>query len=137
MRAHPPFVGRERGVMEEAQRLGMRRRIGALEARAADHHVGAVLAHIGPHALPQQLERALVAVGLQHAGPAKLHEAVIGLRAEQWRDIVFALRVEAVVEVGDLLAQHAIGADHLGAPPAPPVGGSPWSITSRWSKTAS
>ena len=28
------------------------------------------------------------------------------------------MRIEAVIEIGDLLTQHAIRADHLGAPPA-------------------
>jgi len=38
---------------------------------------------------------------------------------DQRGDIVLALGVEAVIEVGHLLAQHAIGAHPLGAPPTP------------------
>ena len=78
MRLDAPILRRERVMVEIAQRRGMRRGVGAREAGAADHDVGAMLAHIGPHALPQQLERALVAIGLEHAGAAKLHEAVVG-----------------------------------------------------------
>ena len=110
-------------MVEEAQRHGVRARVGAGEAGAADHDVGAVLAQIRPHALPQKLERALVAIRLEHAGAAKLHEAVApALRLDQRLDVVFALRVEAVIAVRHLLAQHAIGADHARPAPAPSVG---------------
>ena len=54
--------------MQVAQCRGMRLGVGALEARAADHDAGAMLAHIGPYALPQKLERPLVAIGFEHAG---------------------------------------------------------------------
>ena len=77
MRPHAPFLGRERGVVEEAQGLGMHGRIGALEARAADHDVDAMLVHIGPDALPEKLDGAPVAIRLEHAGAAELHEAAI------------------------------------------------------------
>src|SRR5581483_5376635 len=53
MRLHAPVLRGKRRVVEEAQRLFMRLGVGALEARAADHHVRAVLAYIGPYALPQ------------------------------------------------------------------------------------
>ena len=105
MRLDAPILGRERIVVEKAERLGMDRGVGSLEAGAADHHIGAMLAHIGPHALPEQLERALVAIGLEHAGAAKLDELAVGLGPEQRRDVVFALRVEAVIEIGHILAQ--------------------------------
>ena len=98
-------------------------RVGAGEAGAADHDVGAVLAQIRPHALPQKLERALVAVRLEHAGAAELHEAVApALRLDQRLDVVFALRVEAVIAIRHVLAQHAIGADHARPAPASSVG---------------
>ena len=121
MRPDAPTLGRQRVVVEKAERLGMDRGVGSLEAGAADHHIGAMLAHIGPHTLPQQLERALVAIGLEHAGAAKLDELALGLGPEQRRDVVFALRVEPVIEIGHILAQQTIGADYLGAPPAPPI----------------
>ena len=122
MRPDAPVLRRKRVVVEEAQGDGVRARVGALEAGAADHHIDAVLAHVRPHALPEQLERALVAVGLEHAGAAKLHEAVVAaLRLDQRQDVVFALRIKTVIEVSHLLAQHAISADHARPPPAAAV----------------
>ena len=48
MRPHAPLFRGERVMIEEAQRHGVRAWVGAREARAADHDVDAVLAHIGP-----------------------------------------------------------------------------------------
>ena len=63
--------------------------------------------------MPQELDRALVAIGLEHAGAAELHEAVARPCGKQRRDVVFALGIEAERVLGDLLAQHAVGADDL------------------------
>ena len=41
--------------------------IGASEARAAEHHVDPVHAHVRPYAVPKKLERALGAIGRQDA----------------------------------------------------------------------
>ena len=57
VRPHPPFLGGKRRVVEEAQGFGMRLGLDTFEARATDHHVAAMLAHVGPYALPEQLER--------------------------------------------------------------------------------
>ncbi len=103
-------------MMQEAQSQRVLLGIGAGEARAAQHDIGAVLADIGPKALPQQLDRAAVAVGLQHAGAAQLHEAMgIALAGDQRGDVVFALGVEAFVLLGDVLREDAVGTNHLGA----------------------
>src|SRR5581483_3933308 len=54
-------------------------------------------------------------------GPAELQEAIVGLGGEQGSDVVFALGVKAVVEVGYLLTQHAIGPHDFRRSPAAPV----------------
>ena len=109
-------------VVQEAQRHRVLVGVDPLEAGAADHDVDLVLAHVGPQAVPEQLHGALVAIGLQHARAAELHEA-IARRAggDQRGDVVLALRVEAVrADLRHLLAQHAVGADDaVAAAPGP------------------
>src|SRR6185503_15704468 len=84
VRLDAPILRGERAMVKEAQRHGVRARVGAGEAGAADHDVGAVLAQIRPYALPEKLERALVAVRFEYAGAAELHEAVApALRLDQ------------------------------------------------------
>ena len=125
MRAAAPLGRRQRVVMQEAQRHRVLVGIGAGQAGTTDHHVHLVLAHVCPQPVPKQLDRALVAIGLEHAGAAKLHEAMVRLARDERRDVVFALRVEAERALGDFLAQHAVGADHLVAAQTAPwlVGG--------------
>jgi hypothetical protein len=65
--AHPPLFRRQRRVMQERQRHGMVVGIVPLEAGTADHHVDPVFADIGPQAVPEQLDGALVAVRFEHA----------------------------------------------------------------------
>ncbi len=115
--------GRARVVMEKAQSQRVFLRIGAGEACAADHDIGAVLANIGPKALPEKLHGAAVAIGLEHAGAAKLHEMVRGaLPGDERRDVIFALSIKPLVFLGDFLQQDAISADNLRAPgPRPPA----------------
>ena len=62
--------------------------------------------------MPQQLDRALVAVGRQHAGAAELEELQIGVARDQPADVEFARRVEAAIFLRQRLAQQPIGADH-------------------------
>ena len=112
-RLGPPFRRRECVVVQEAQRQGMRLGIRALQAGAAEHHIHAVVQHIGPDAVPEQLHRALVAIGLEHAGAAELQKALAGVGGEQRRDVELAFRVEAGVALRHLLTQQAIGADDL------------------------
>src|SRR5262245_21309436 len=59
-------------MMQETQRHSVLAWIGALEAGAADHDVDLVLAHIGPKAVPEKLDRALGAVGAKHARAPEL-----------------------------------------------------------------
>ena len=113
MGAAPPLGRRQGVVMQEAQRHGVLVGIGAREAGAADHHVDLVLAHVRPQPVPEKLDRPLVAVRLEHAGAAELHEAIARLGRDQRRDVVFARAVEAERALGDFLTQHAIGADDL------------------------
>ena len=100
-------------MREEAQRRRMGERIGALEARAADHRIDAMMAHIGEYAAPQQLDRALAAILLEHAGASELQKAQARMTREQRREIIFAGRIEAALLLRDIAAQQAIGADHL------------------------
>ena len=104
VRPNMPLLGRLRRVMEKAQRHRVAGRIDPGETRAADHDVAAMLAHIGPDPVPKELHSSPVAVRLQHAGPAEFHEIAAGLGLDQRRDVVFALGVEAVVLVGDILS---------------------------------
>ena len=98
--------------MQERQRQREPLGVGAVEAGAADHHVELVLQHIGPDAVPQQLDRALVAVGRQHAGAAELEELQVAVARDQPADVEFARGVEAAMLLGQRLAQQPIGADH-------------------------
>ena len=88
---HPPAVaararchsaGARALMVQEGERQRRAVGVGAFEAGAADHHVDAVHQHIGPDAVPEQLDRALVAVGLQDAGAAELEKAQIRLAAK-------------------------------------------------------
>ncbi len=100
-------------VVEEAQRQGEAARIRAVEARAAEHHVDPEMEDVGPDAVPEQLDRALVPIGLQHAGAAEFEEVEARMGVDDRLDVVFARRVEAPVPVGDLLAQQPVGAHDL------------------------
>ena len=91
VRAAPPLGRRQRIVMQEAQRHGVLVGIGAGEAGAADHHVDLVLAHVGPQAVPQQLDGPLVAIRLEHAGAAELHEAMVAA----WRRSAARCRIRS------------------------------------------
>src|SRR5437762_3975845 len=71
-------------------------------------------ADVGPDAMPQQLDRALVAVRRQHAGAAELEEAELTMALDQAADVELALGVEAAVAVGGVLAEQAVGADYRG-----------------------
>ncbi len=98
--------------MQERKRQREGVGIGAFEAGAADHHVEPVLQHIGPDAVPQQLDRALVAIGRQHAGAAELQEFQAGVACDQGGDVEFAGAVEAAVPLRHVLTQQAVSADH-------------------------
>src|SRR5580704_16190417 len=77
--AHFPAFGAWRVMMKEAQRFGERRRGGAFETSAADHHIDAVAAHISVDAAPEELERALVAMARKDARTPKLEEAPVAM----------------------------------------------------------
>src|SRR5665647_2690118 len=112
---HPVHLDAARGlrvVMQERQRQGQPVRIGAFKTGAADHDVEPVLADIGPDAVPQQFDGALVAVARQHAGAAELEKARIGMTLDQAGDIELVLAVEAAVPFRHVLPQQAVGADH-------------------------
>ena len=47
-------------VVQKGERQREAARIGALQAGAADHHVDAVVQHIGADAVPEQLDRRLL-----------------------------------------------------------------------------
>ncbi len=99
-------------MMQERQRQRKAARIGAVEAGAADHHVEIVPAHIAPDAVPQQFDRALVAIGRQHAGAAELQEFQMAMARHQVVDAKFARGIEAAMRRRDLLALQPIGTDH-------------------------
>ena len=63
-------------------------------------------------AVPQQLDRALVAILGEHAGAAELEELQLGVAADQRIDVEFVRRVEAAELLRQRLAQQAVGADH-------------------------
>ena len=68
--------------------------------------------HVGPDAVPQELDRALRAVSRQNTGAAELEKPAFAVAREQRSDIVFAGAVEAAAALGDLLAQQPVGTDH-------------------------
>ena len=75
-RAAAPFLGSQSPMVKIAQRHPVLVEVDPLEARAADHHVDAVLADVCPKAVPEKLDRALAAIRSQYAGAAELHESV-------------------------------------------------------------
>jgi hypothetical protein len=99
-------------VVQEAEAQRVPGRIRALEAGAANHHIDAVPAHIGPDAVPEQLDRLFRAVGRQHAGAAQLQEAQALMRLQQRRDVELALGVETAMALGHILPQQAVCADN-------------------------
>ncbi len=109
--------------MQERQRHRQLLGIGAVEAGAAEHDVGAVLPQIARDAVPQQFDRALVAVGRQHAGAAELEELQIAVARDQRADVEFAGGVEAAILLRQRLAQQPIGADHRRSVGGLPVAG--------------
>ena len=98
-------------AVEEGEETAQARRVRALEARAADHHVDTVVKHIGVDAAPEQLDRPLRAVGREHAGAAELEEAPARMGLDERPDVELAGRVEAALPLGHLLAEEAIGSD--------------------------
>ena len=109
-----PLAVRPRLMMQEAQRQGERLGIRAVEGGAAEHGVDPVVADIGPDAGPEEIDRPLRPVGLEHAGAAELQETLAGMPRQQGSEIEFALRIEAAEPVGGALAHQAIGPDDLG-----------------------
>jgi hypothetical protein len=92
----------------ERQAIG----IGALEACAADHGIDLVAHDIGPDTVPEELNRALVAVGGKHAGAAEFKKFERTVFLQKLADIEFAFRVETAPGFRNALAQEPIGADH-------------------------
>ncbi|MNT43505.1 hypothetical protein D3C72_1799820 [compost metagenome] len=68
---------------------------------------------IGPVALPQKLNRALGAIFRQHAGAAKLHEALARMARNEPGNVELACGIEAVIGERRFLSQQTIGADDL------------------------
>jgi len=62
--------------------------------------------------VPQELDRALVAVLGQHAGAAEFDELQIAVPFDQPANVEFAGGVEAAIVLGERLTQQTIGADH-------------------------
>ena len=89
VRPHPPFRRCQTLVVQETERGGVLVRIGALKTRATEHDVDAVLANICPKPVPEQFDRALVAVRLEHARPPQFHKRILRRTLiDQFRDIV-------------------------------------------------
>ena len=112
-RARLPIPRRTSEMVKKAQGKRKRAGIGALKAGAADHDVDPVMRDIGPDSHPQQFDRALVAIGFEHAGAAEFQKPQLRMGCEHRRDIVFARCVETLVSLGDVLTQQPIGADDL------------------------
>src|SRR5712692_10785711 len=110
MRLGAPVFRGLRVVMQERQRQFKLVRVGALEASAADHHVEPVLADISPDSVPQQFNRALVAIARLHAGSSELEEAQAGMTLDETGDIELVLGVETAMAFRHVLAKQAIGA---------------------------
>src|SRR5262249_29264723 len=89
--------------------------IGAVEAGAPKHDLATVLQDIGMNAVPQQLDRALVAVGRKHTRAAKFEELQIAVAGDPRADVELAGAVEAAVFFGERLPQQTIRADHARA----------------------
>src|ERR1700720_3587912 len=103
MRLGAPGLGCSGVVMQERQRQRQPVGIGALEAGAADHHVEAMLANVAPDAVPQQFDRALVAIARQHAGAPKFKKAKADMPLDQLGYVELVLGVEAAMADGDVL----------------------------------
>ena len=73
--------------------------------------------------MPQQFDRALVAIGRQHAGAAEFEELQIAVARDQRADVEFAGGVEAAIFLRQRLAQQPIGADHRRPVDGLPVAG--------------
>ncbi len=99
-------------MSQKAQLPVMGRRIGALQAGAAEHDVDAVEANVVPDALPQELKHRACAVRGKNAGAAKLEKAQIGMAGQKRRHIKLTLTVKSATRRGRLLAKHAVGSDH-------------------------
>jgi hypothetical protein len=87
----------------------MRRRIGARQARAAEHQLDVVGEHVGRDALPQQLHGRPRAVLRVDAGAAELEQ--LARHRQRLGDVELGRGVEALVAVGDRAAQQPVGAD--------------------------
>ena len=99
-----PMMENLREVMQEGERAGQRLGPGAFQAGAAEHHIYAVAADIGPDAVPEQFHRTLGAVGLEHAGTAEFEKPASGMAGQQRGDVELARRVEPAMARGDLMA---------------------------------
>jgi len=102
-------------VLQEGERQREGFGLDALEARAAEHHIDAVMQDIAPDTVPEQLHGPLVAIGLEHAGAPEFQEPEAAIAIEKAREIVFASRVEiGAGRLGHIRSQQPVGADHLG-----------------------
>src|SRR5262245_63607833 len=104
-RLYPPFLGSSGKVVQERERQRELARIGAFKAGAADHGITPVVQHVGPHAVPEQFDRALGAVGRQNTGAAELQKLAFAMTRQERRDVEFAGAVKAATALSDLLAQ--------------------------------
>ncbi len=94
--------GREVIVVEIAQLRPERVRVGAGQARAAEHQVDLVAEHIGRDAAPHQLHDRPAAMRRIHAGASKLEHLAGEL--QHGRDVVLVGRIEPA----DLLRRMAL-----------------------------
>lgn len=87
--------------------------VGAFKAGASDHHMKIISADVVPDALPQKLDHWLGAIGLQHAGAAKLEKAQARMRRDDGRYVEFCLRIEAGIGLCHFLPEQAVGSDQF------------------------
>src|SRR5690348_4630985 len=85
---------------------------GALKAGAAKHDIAMILQDVCVNSVPEQFDRAFVAIGREHARTAELEELKIVVARDQRADVELAGRVKSAILFGQRLAQQPVGADH-------------------------
>src|SRR5215813_11407455 len=98
-------------MMQERQRQCETSGVGAVKARASDHDIAVVLQEVRVNAVPKEFDRALVAIGREYAGTAKLEKLKSIMSRQQCADVEFSRGVEAAIVFGKRLPQKTIRAN--------------------------
>jgi hypothetical protein len=105
---------REMIIVEIGQLIGPLVRVGARQARAAEHQIYPVAIDIGGDAAPQQLHHRAVAIIHVHARTAQLQQ--LALKTDQRRNVILVVRVETPHLLRRRLLDQPIGAHNAFRP---------------------